>query len=168
MNKVHNQILTENKVKNILKRMAFEIVENNYQESQLFLVGIVGQGVSMASILKKELKKIRKDLKVELLTLSVDKKDPVHSDIQLNKDLSILTDGSIIIVDDVMNTGRTQAYGLSYLMKSTPKKVETAVLVNRSHTSFPISVTYSGIALSTTLDNHIEVKLEEEVGAYLY
>jgi len=67
-----------------------------------------------------------------------------------------------------MNTGRTLAYSLSYIRKGLVNKVETAVLVNRSHTSFPIHITYSGIELNTTLDDHIEVKLEKEVGAYLY
>lgn len=167
MNNSQNQILTENKVKNILKRMAFEIVENNYTESHLFLIGIKGQGVVMAQMLQDQLQSIRDELKITTITLSVDKTDPVHSEISLNKPLDDIKEGNLIIVDDVMNTGRTQAYAMSYLMQVTPRSVQTAVLVNRSHTSFPVSVTYSGIALSTTLDDHIEVRLEQDIGAYL-
>jgi pyrimidine operon attenuation protein/uracil phosphoribosyltransferase len=167
MSKTQNQILTENQVNNILKRMAFEILENNYHESQIFIIGISGQGTIMGSKLVDLLKNISRKLSIEFLTLSIDKTDPIHSEIELSRPLSELENATIIIVDDVLNTGRTQAYALSYLMKATPKSIQTAILVNRSHTLFPISVTYSGIALSTTIDDHIEVKLENKVGAYL-
>lgn len=167
MSNTQNQILTAKKVNNILKRMAFEIIENNYLESRIFLVGIQGQGMIMSELLKKELLHIKPGLDIQVQTLEIDKNDPVHSEVKISEPLENLADQSVIIVDDVLNTGRTLAYGLSFLMKSDPKSIQTAILVNRSHTSFPIMVTYSGIALSTTLDDHILVDLENNIGAYL-
>jgi pyrimidine operon attenuation protein/uracil phosphoribosyltransferase len=168
MKNSQNQILSERKVKSILNRIAIEILENNFDANKIILVGITGQGSIMASLIRDELLRFRSSMEIISSTLSIDKGDPEHSDIAIDIDHSSITGQSLVIVDDVMNTGRTQAYALSYLMQFKPARVETAVLVNRSHTSFPVSVTYSGFSLSTTIDNHIQVKLEEEVGAYLH
>lgn len=168
MENKQNQILSERKVKSILNRMAIEILENNFDAEKIILVGITGQGSIMASLIREEILRFRDSIEIVSTTLTIDKSDPEHSDISIDTNEDSISGQSLVIVDDVMNTGRTQAYALGYIMKFKPAKVETAVLVYRSHTSFPISVTYSGFSLSTTIDNHIQVKLEQEVGAYLY
>ena len=165
---MNNQILSRQKINDILKRIAFQIVENNFAEEEIYLIGIVGQGVSMARELQQMVVGIRPGLRVSLQELTIDKANPIQSDIRLDIDLSALSGGVAVLIDDVMNTGRTTSYALSYLLQVPLKKVETAVLVNRQYTRFPISVTYSGFGLSTTPDEHIEVRLEGEVGAYLY
>jgi pyrimidine operon attenuation protein/uracil phosphoribosyltransferase len=68
---------------------------------------------------------------------------------------------AIIVVDDVANTGRTLFYAIKPLLDILPKKIETAVLVDRKHKAFPIAITYYGLSLATTLQEHIDVKLEE-------
>ncbi len=163
-----NIILSEEKIFKILKRIAVEIVENNFDSKNVVLVGITNQGYKMAQRLKKEISKSRWSVNCSLQKLEIDKSDPVSGEVKLDCDPAVLHGKTVVVVDDVMNTGRTQAYALSYILKASVKKVETAVLVNRSHTAFPIHVTYSGIELNTTIDDHIEVKLEKEVGAYLY
>ena len=163
-----NQILSQEKIEKILKRIAFQVIENNFHESELTLVGINGQGYHMALRLRELISTITDSIKIDLVELFINKEKPVRKDIHLNVPIEQLTDQVVIVVDDVMNTGRTQAYALGYLLQLSLKKVETVVLVNRQHTRFPIAATYSGIALSTTLDDHIEVKLEDHVGAYLY
>jgi pyrimidine operon attenuation protein/uracil phosphoribosyltransferase len=165
---MNNQILSQEKIDKILKRIAFQVIENNFQEESICLVGISGQGYQMALRLKQLIPSIKSDITVEVFELYIDKAKPVREDIHLNTELEQLRDQVVIIVDDVMNTGRTEIYALAYLLQLSLKKVETAVLVNRQHTRFPVAATYSGISLSTTLDDHIEVKLEDEVGAYLY
>ena len=165
---MNNQILSHEKIEKILKRIAFQVVENNFHESQLCLVGITGQGYQMAIRLKELISTINSSMSVEIFELFIDKGKPERKDIKLSADSERLVDQVVIVVDDVMNTGRTQAYALGFMLQHSLKKVETVVLVNRQHTNFPIAATYSGIALSTTLDEHIEVKLENEVGAYLY
>ncbi|MFZ9027743.1 MAG: phosphoribosyltransferase family protein [Crocinitomicaceae bacterium] len=165
---MNNQILSEEKIEKILKRLAFQIIENNFLESEIVLVGISGQGMQMARNLKEFMYSIRPEIKSTVCELFIDKHQPVRSDIKMDTDLKKLEDSVIVLVDDVLNTGRTTAYALSYLLQLSLKKLETAVLVNRQYTRFPVAATYSGISLSTTLDDHIEVKLDKEVGAYLY
>lgn len=168
MTKPRTQILSAEKIGNILNRIAIQILESNFYEPELVLVGIQGQGYKMAAQLKSILENEAISFQVNLVELMVDKLNPVAADIRLSADLSLLDGKSIVIVDDVMNTGRTQAYGLAYILQTKVKKVETAVLVNRSHTAFPISATYSGISLSTTIDEHIEVRIEGEQGVFLF
>ena len=165
---MNNQILSEEKIEKILKRIAFQIIENNFLESEIVLVGISGQGMQMARNLKEFMYSIRPEIKSTVCELFIDKLQPVRSDIKMDTDLKKLEDSVIVLVDDVLNTGRTTAYALSYLLQLSLKKLETAVLVTRQYTRFPVAATYSGISLSTTLDDHIEVKLDKEVGAYLY
>jgi pyrimidine operon attenuation protein/uracil phosphoribosyltransferase len=71
-------------------------------------------------------------------------------------------------VDDVLNTGRTLAYAMKPFFEVGVKKIEVAVLVNRSHTLFPIMPTYAGYALSTTLKDHVEVVLGKKSSVYLH
>ncbi|MDH5608830.1 MAG: phosphoribosyltransferase family protein [Cyclobacteriaceae bacterium] len=162
------QILSAEKINKILRRIAIQIVENNYGQEKIVLVGVEGQGDQMAGIIQNEIVALGGSMQVERAMISIDKSRPVRSEITLNRPIEQLAGKPVIVVDDVMNTGRTQAYCLSFLMQVSMAKVETAVLVNRSHTRYPISATYSGFELSTTLDEHIEVRLESETGAYLY
>ena len=79
-----------------------------------------------------------------------------------------MKDKSVILIDDVSNTGSTLIYVLSRLLELQPKKINTAVLVNRDHTLFPIKINYIGLSLSTSLNNHIEVKFKEnDIGVFL-
>ncbi|MEM9328823.1 MAG: phosphoribosyltransferase family protein [Bacteroidota bacterium] len=162
-----NQILSEDKIIRILRRIAVEIYENNLTEPQLMLVGVHDQGFKIARFIKDELHKIDQAFKVELLELHIDKSQPSDS-IRVDWDTAILEGKSVILVDDVLNTSRTLAYCLQFLLATHLSKLETAVLINRSHAQFPISATYSGYELATTLDEHIKVQIEGEVGAYLY
>jgi pyrimidine operon attenuation protein/uracil phosphoribosyltransferase len=75
----------------------------------------------------------------------------------------------IVLLDDVLNTGRTLAYSLKPFLNVEIKKLHTAVLVDRNHKQFPIAADYIGYALSTTIQEHIEVVLEdnERFGVYL-
>ena len=73
----------------------------------------------------------------------------------------------IVIVDDVLNSGRTLAYAMNPFLNAEIKKIEVAVLVNRSHPSFPIMPTYTGLELATTLSEHVEVVLGKKAAVYL-
>jgi pyrimidine operon attenuation protein/uracil phosphoribosyltransferase len=73
----------------------------------------------------------------------------------------------VVLVDDVLNTGRTLAYGLKPFLNIEVKKIEVAVLVHRSHPTFPLTPTYTGYELSTTLTEHVEVVLGKKTAVYL-
>jgi pyrimidine operon attenuation protein/uracil phosphoribosyltransferase len=153
-------------VKQKIRRMAFEIFEHNFKEKGVVLAGIDGQGYVLAKLLAKEVESIS-PLQIKLVKVSLDKLAPQQSDVTLDCDIKDLKKKCIILVDDVLNTGRTFAYGLKPFLDIEVKKIETAVLVNRSHTLFPIYPQYTGYELSTTIKDHVEVVLGKENAIYL-
>ena len=154
-------ILDTRQVKQKIKRMAYEIFEHNFKEKGIVMAGIEGQGYLLAKLLAKEVENIS-PLEIRLVKISLDKSAPEQSEIKLDCDLKELKKKCIILVDDVLNTGRTFAYGMKPFLTIEVKKIETAVLVNRSHTLFPIYPQYTGYELATTLKDHVEVNLGDE------
>ncbi|MBV6646379.1 MAG: phosphoribosyltransferase [Cyclobacteriaceae bacterium] len=168
MTQSKNLVLDRTRINSIIKRIAIQIYESNVYESALLLVGVKDQGYRMAEEIQQELRGIDQKLKTKLIALAIDKSDPLASDIETSEDLSMYEGQAVVLIDDVLNTGKTTAHCLKYLLSGGPKRIEIAVLVNRSHSLFPIAPTYSGYELSTALDEHIEVSLKEDVGVYLY
>ena len=154
-------ILDTRQVKQKIKRIAYEIFEHNFKEKGVVMAGIEGQGYILAKLLAKEVENIS-PLEIRLVKISLDKVAPQQSEIKLDCDLKELKKKCIILVDDVLNTGRTFAYGMKPFLTIEVKKIETAVLVNRSHTLFPIYPQYTGYELATTLKDHVEVNLGDE------
>lgn len=159
-------ILDARQVKQKIRRMAFEIYEHNFNEKGVVIAGIDGQGYVLAKLLTKEVEAIS-PLEVKLVKLTLDKLAPQQSDVTLDCDLKDVKKKCIILVDDVLNTGRTFAYGLKPFLNIEVKKIETAVLVNRRHTLFPIYPQYTGYELATTIKDHVEVNLGKETAIYL-
>ncbi|ELR71265.1 uracil phosphoribosyltransferase/pyrimidine operon attenuation protein [Fulvivirga imtechensis AK7] len=154
-------ILSDAQVRQKIKRIAYEIYENNFQEKDIILAGIQEQGYELARLLLEELQQIA-SFKTTLIGVRLDKFAPTQSEISLDCDVSVVKNKCIILIDDVMNTGRTMAYSLKPFLNVKVKKIETAVLVNRSHTQFPISIQYTGYELATTIKEHVEVQLEND------
>ena len=159
-------VLNGNQVIQKIKRIAFEIYENNFSEKSIVLAGIDGQGYALAKILEKELKSIS-PLAISLVKVSLDKLSPVQSEVTIDTQPKEFKKKCVILIDDVLNTGRTLAYAMKPFTLVEIKKIEVAVLVNRSHTLFPIVPTYSGYELATTLTDHVQVKLGKEASVYL-
>jgi pyrimidine operon attenuation protein / uracil phosphoribosyltransferase len=154
-------ILDARQVKQKICRMAFEVYEHNFKEKTVVIAGIDGQGYVLAKLLAKEVEAIA-PINVKLVKVKLDKLAPQQSEVTLDCDLKDLKKKCIIIVDDVLNTGRTFAYGLKPFLNIEVKKIETAVLVNRSHTLFPIYPQYTGYDLATTIKDHVQVELSKE------
>ncbi|WP_367397454.1 phosphoribosyltransferase family protein [Chryseosolibacter indicus] len=159
-------ILDAPQIKQKIRRMAFEIYEHNFKERSIVIAGIAGQGYVLAKLLAKEVEAIS-EIKIVLVQVWVDKEAPQQSDVKLDCELKELKKKCIILVDDVLNTGRTFAYGLKPFLNIAVKKIEIAVLVNRSHTLFPIYPQYTGYELATTLTEHVEVVLGKGSAVYL-
>ena len=167
MTAVKNLVLDEAQIKQKIRRIAYEIHENNFAEDQLVLAGIEGQGYLFAQVLQQEIEKIA-DKKILLVRISLDKQAPSQSAISLDHPVEDMQGQVIILADDVLNTGRTLAYSLKPFLQNPVKKLEIAVLVNRSLTTFPVQAKYTGYELATTLSDHIEVVLSEGApGVYL-
>jgi pyrimidine operon attenuation protein/uracil phosphoribosyltransferase len=162
-----NLILTGNQVSQKIKRMAFEVYEHNFREKEIVFAGIEGQGYTLAMLLAKQLEEIS-DITATVVKVSIDKTAPLQSEIQLDADPSSFKKKCIVVVDDVLNTGKTLAYSMKPFLGVEVKKIEVAVLINRSHSTFPIQPTYTGYGLSTTLTEHIEVILSKNSAVYLH
>lgn len=161
------QILSPLQTSQKIRRIAFEIYEHNFEETSIIIAGIAGEGYAFAKRLVAELTDIS-PLRVELVELRFDKHIHFQSPVIFDKDVQI-ENQVIVIADDVLNTGRTLAFALEPFLKVSMKKVQVAVVVDRSHHKFPIHADYVGYALSTTLTEHVEVVLSraEEEGVYL-
>jgi len=159
-------ILDARQVQQKIKRMAYEIFEHNFKEKIVVIAGIDGQGYILGQLLAKAIESIS-PLEIKLVKVSLDKLAPQQSEVMLDCDLKELKKRCIVLVDDVLNTGRTFAYGMTPFLTIEVKKIETAVLVNRSHTLFPINPQYTGYELATTIKDHVEVKLGNETSVYL-
>jgi pyrimidine operon attenuation protein / uracil phosphoribosyltransferase len=159
-------ILTDQQITQKIKRIAFEMYESNFKEKSIVLAGIDGQGYSFAKILGKELESIAA-IKVILVKIGVDKLAQQQCEIKIDKTLKEYQKKCVILVDDVLNTGRTLAYAMKPFLEAGIKKMEVAVLVNRSNTLFPITPTYTGYELSTTLKDRVEVVLGKKSSVHL-
>ena len=163
---VSTLVLDTVKVKQKIRRIAYEIFENNFKEKVIVLAGIDGQGYSLAKIIAAELGKIS-PLEIRIVKVSLDKLSPQQSEVMLDAETKDIRKKCIVLVDDVLNTGRTLAYGMKPFLDIDIKKIEVAVLVNRSNTLFPITPTYTGYELATTLTDHVEVVLGKNAAVYL-
>lgn len=159
-------ILDAAQVKQKIRRMAYEMYEHNFKEKNIVIAGIEGQGYVLAKFLAKEMESIS-PLKAILVKVCLDKSQPQQSEVTLDCETKVIRKKCIILVDDVLNTGRTFAYGLKPFLDIEVKKIEIAVLVNRSHTAFPVYPQYTGYELSTTIRDHVEVNLGKEIAVYL-
>lgn len=160
-------LLDDAAIKQKVRRIAFEIYEQNFGEKQLVLAGIDSMGYRFAQLLQKEVEEIS-PVKVKLLRVSLDKKAPLQSEVEVNTDMAELERQVVIIADDVYNTGRTLAYSFKPFLNIRVKKLQVAVLVDRGHHSFPVQPDYVGYSLSTTIKDHIDVYLDKDDGFAAY
>jgi pyrimidine operon attenuation protein / uracil phosphoribosyltransferase len=148
-----------------LRRMALEVAERNDDATELILIGIKENGIFIAEKIAAYLKEIFPH-EIKVLDLSIDKKQP--GEIILSEKLDF-NGKTILLIDDVANSGRTILYALKPLLDHLPKQVQTLALVERTHKKFPIAMDYVGLSISTTREQNIivEVKGGEIEGAYL-
>lgn len=161
-----DQILTKKQVQQKIKRIAYEIAEQNFSEKKVFLAGISENGFRLATLISKELVKIG-EMEVNLVQITLNKEKLAKDEISIDVDLKQMEKKVIILVDDVFNTGRTMAYSLKPFLNGRIKKLQTVVLVDRSHKLFPIHADYTGYELSTTLKEHVSVSLQKDMGVFL-
>ncbi len=154
-------ILNHQQIENKISRIAYQIYEKNYEEKEIVLVGIADRGYVLAKKLNKVLQQIS-SLKIKLAELTLDKNAPQENKtIQFSIPLNELNNQSVVLVDDVLNSGKTLIYGVRFLLDFPIKRLKTVVLVDRSHKRFPVQADFVGLSLSTTLQEHINVEFAE-------
>lgn len=152
------QIANREKIERILERIAYQIAENNCHKKKIIFIGIKESGYILAQEMGRYLKPIL-NIDTEFISLEIDKKSPQTSEIKLSK-IATPKGTSIILVDDVINSGKTLFYALKPFYDMEIDELETLILVERKHKRFPIMADYVGISLNTTLKERIEVKVQ--------
>ena len=159
-------VLNQLQIKQKIERIAFEIYENTFEEQEVFVAGISGNGFLLAERIVAKLNGIS-DQKVRLFEVTVNKDNPLEEDIKLSIDDTDLSQSTVIIVDDVINSGRTMIYAVRRILNNKLNVLKVATLVNRTHRRYPVSADFVGMNISTTLKNNILVELGTNESAYL-
>lgn len=158
-------ILDKETTEKKLRRMAYEIVENNLTEKEIIIAGIQEPGSIIAENIRQLLSEIS-DIKTTLISVTLDKRHPKEITLSEKVDFN---DKVILIVDDVANSGKTLLYALKPFLDFHPRKIQILVLVERTHKAFSIQPDYVGLSVATTIEEHIfvEVKNNEVIGAWM-
>tara|TARA_B110000014_G_scaffold239635_1_gene207226 strand:+ start:522 stop:1028 length:507 start_codon:yes stop_codon:yes gene_type:complete len=151
-------ILNDTQIRSKLKRISYQILEANLKNSDIVIAGIESNGYKIAKEVKKILNKIS-ELEVILCKVIIDKKNP-RSPIKTSINKEIYTNKSIVLIDDVLNSGSTLIYGVKHFLEAELTQFKTAVLVNRNHKKFPVKADFKGISLSTSIQNHVLVEFK--------
>ena len=161
-----NIILDALQIQQKVKRIAYQIYENNANETEIVLAGISVNGYTFAKEIEKSLASIS-PLKITMCEVFIDKKNPLQP-IKTSIDSKEYQNKSLVLVDDVLNSGATLIYGIKHFLEVPLKRFKTAVLINRNHKKYPVKADFKGISLSTTLQEHVSVEFKENnATAYL-
>jgi pyrimidine operon attenuation protein/uracil phosphoribosyltransferase len=159
-------ILTNEQINHKIKRIAYQILESNSTEKEIVLAGITGNGYILSKKIKEVLSQIS-DVNIQLCEVKIDKKKPRNKIVTSLNSIDY-KNKSLVLVDDVLNSGTTLMYGVKHFLEVPLKRFKTAVLVNRNHKKYPIKADFKGVSLSTTLQDNITVKFTEKTAiAYL-
>ena len=162
-----SQILNSKAIDQKINRLAWQIYENNLKEKDVVIVGISGRGEILANLLSEVLNHIS-SIKIKLGVIHLDKDNPYNSQITTNLKEIDYSNKVVILVDDVLNSGKTLIYASKYFLTTPLAKLSTVVLIERKHNLFPIKANYVGLSLATTLQQYITVSLERDnMGVYL-
>lgn len=165
--KEKTRILDAEIISRSLMRIAHQILEHNHGSQDLVIVGILRRGACLARRLAECIRKIdNKEIPAGILDITLYRDDltllaasPVVRKTEISFDIQ---DKNIILVDDVLYTGRTVRCALSELIDfGRPKTIQLAVLIDRGHRELPIRADYVGKNIPTSQDEVIEVRLSE-------
>ena len=162
----NNIILNSVQINQKIKRIAYQIYESNSDEKEVIIAGIIGNGYIFAEMIVKILQEIS-SLNVIICKVYINKKKPLEL---ISTSLPVLDykNKSLVLVDDVLNSGTTLIYGVKHFLDVPLKRFKTAVLVNRNHKKYPVKADFKGVSLSTSIKEHVQVDfLENESKAYL-
>lgn len=155
------KILNTLQINQKLNRLAYEVYENNFFEKEILIIGIEGNGYKVAQELAFRIKEIS-GLKVKLGKIKINKTSPWENKPDVDFTEKDFVNKAIVLVDDVLNSGKTLMYAVKLFLDKPVKKLSTVILVDRSHTNFPVKADYVGLRLSTTLQEHIEADFSKK------
>lgn len=156
----HLNILNHQQIQQKIDRIAYQVLEDNFDEEEIIIAGILPRGDKIAKRLKLILDKIA-PFRSRMVNIEIDKQS-TSLQARVDFDVKDCSNKVVILVDDVLNSGKTLAYGFGVFRDVPLKKLRTAVLIDRNHKKFPMTTDFAGIALSTVLKEHVDVVLDEE------
>ena len=152
-------MLNARQIQQRIDRIAYQIYENNYQEKEIIMAGIAKNGYVLAERISAKLQEISA-IKVTFAEIILNKKNPLAEKAKVNLREKECKDKVVIVVDDVLDSGKTMMYGIDPFLKYSVKRLSTVVLVDRDHHSYSIKADFVGISLATTMQEHILVELK--------
>ena len=156
---MQNRILTHQEIQHKIKRIAYQIYEANVDESEIIIAGIEGGGLNFAKKIEKVLKEITQ-AEITICKVSMDKSNPLLTGVKTSIPEENYANKSVVLVDDVLNSGTTLIYGVHHFLRVPLKQLKTAVLVNRNHKKYPVKADFKGISLSTSLQEQVKVEFK--------
>lgn len=165
---MHKELLNKNDINRALTRMAHEIIERNKGTERVCLVGIQRGGIHLAKRIASKINEIeKKEIPVGSLDIAF-----YRDDLNIRKELAIVrrteipfevTDMKIVLVDDVLFTGRSIRAAMDAVMDlGRPSAIQLAVLIDRGHRELPIKADFVGKNIPTSLNENVEVQLQED------
>jgi len=155
-----NIILNNVDVEKKIERISLQILEDNIDEEKIVIFGISDNGVIIA---KKIIEHLNKTSKLQANLCKVLNDNSIKYDQKFD-----ISNTSILIIDDVSQSGKSLQSVISDLFKFNPKRIKTAVIVNRDHSLFPVKIDYSGISLSTSVNEHVEFTIDADTKMTVY
>lgn len=162
-----NIILHSEEIEHKIRRIAYQIYETFVDEEQVVIAGVSKNGYVIAEKITEVVREIS-PLEVTLCEVFINKQNPFET-VTTSIPADEYRDKGLVLVDDVLHSGSTLIYGIKHFLEVPLKKFKTAVLVDRNHKKFPVKVDFKGISLSTSLQEHVEVIVENrELTALLH
>ena len=159
MTQIENIILDQKQIDHKIKRIAYQIYENNVSEKEVVIAGIFENGFIFAKKIKSVIEKIS-PIKVIMCKVVIDKKNPIEP-ITTSLESKIYKNKSLVLVDDVLHSGTTLIYGIKHFLQVPLKQFNTAILVDRNHKKYPVKADFKGISLSTSINENVSVIFEK-------
>ena len=159
MTQIGNIILDQKQIDHKIRRIAYQIFENNVSEKEVVIAGIFENGFVFAKKIKTVIAKIS-PIKVIMCKVMIDKKNPIEP-ITTSLESKIYENKSLVLVDDVLHSGTTLIYGIKHFLQVPLKQFNTAVLVDRNHKKYPVKADFKGISLSTSINENVSVVFEK-------
>ena len=154
------KILDYQSIKKKIRRISLQILESNIDQDEIIIAGIDLNGFIIAKKISQEISKIS-EINIKLCKVKIDKKNPLN-DISTSLNFEDYQNKSLVVIDDVLNSGATLMYSVKYFLNTKIKSLKTAVLVDRNHKKYPIKVDYKGLSLSTSIQSKVEVVIDEK------
>lgn len=154
-------ILNQQQIEQKIIRLGHQLIEDAFDQDKIYIGGIVGNGFTFAQQLAEVITQ-NSNIQIVCFEIKLNKDEPWNHPIEFSIEHKRLKNSYIILVDDVVNSGKTMQYALLKFLEQATKAIKTVALIDRQHRRYPIKTDFAGLSLSTTLKNHVEVDLSEQ------